>query len=90
MRQSTWVVSPRQARHGFCISTRFARTRLARQPAQNGEASIRTLSVSLLAVAAIAASVFLTRNRQEKLAGASAGEQLSAEQSLDAIRAAGL
>jgi hypothetical protein len=45
-----------------------------------------------LAVAAIAASVLLTR-RQEKPGAAElipAGEQLPAEQSLDAIRAAGL
>jgi hypothetical protein len=50
------------------------------------------LSVSLLAVAAFAASLLLTRNRQEKLspAGVPAGETLPAEQSLDAIRAAGL
>jgi hypothetical protein len=55
------------------------------------EHPIRTLSVSLLAVAAIAASVLLTR-RQEKPAThlVPAGEQLPAEQSLDAIRAAGL
>jgi hypothetical protein len=45
-----------------------------------------------LAVAAIAASVLLTR-RQEKPGTVQlvpAGEQLPAEQSLDAIRAAGL
>jgi hypothetical protein len=44
-----------------------------------------------LAVAAIAASVLLTR-RQEKPAThlVPAGEQLPADQSLDAIRAAGL
>ncbi len=55
------------------------------------EAPIRTLSVSLLAVAAIAASLLLTRNREEqKTAGVPAGENQPAEQSLDAIRAAGL
>lgn len=54
---------------------------------------IRTLSVSLLAAAAIAASVLLARQRQEKTAPTSAvpaGESAPAEQSLDAIRAAGL
>lgn len=54
------------------------------------EARIRTLSVSLLAVAAIAASVLLSRNRQEKAADESAPEHLSAHTPLDAIRAAGL
>jgi hypothetical protein len=49
--------------------------------------------VSLLAVAAIAASLLLTRRPHEKGdadAGVPAGEQSPAEQSLDAIRAAGL
>jgi hypothetical protein len=64
-------------------------TALSPQPAK--EARIRTLSVSLLAVAAIAASLLLTRNREEDTpAGVPAGENLPAEQSLDAIRAAGL
>jgi hypothetical protein len=46
-----------------------------------------------LAVAAIAASLLLTRRPEEKAdadAGTPAGEQSPAEQSLDAIRAAGL
>lgn len=54
------------------------------------EARIRTLSVSLLAVAAIAASLLLTRRQEKPPAGVPAGENLPAEQSLDAIRAAGL
>lgn len=54
------------------------------------EARIRTLSVSLLAVAAIAASLLLTRRQEKTPAGVPAGENLPAEQSLDAIRAAGL
>lgn len=57
------------------------------------EHPIRTLSVSLLAVAAIAASLLLTRRPEEKAdadAASPAGEQSPAEQSLDAIRAAGL
>jgi hypothetical protein len=42
-------------------------------------------------VAAIAASLLLTRSRLEKtLVGVAAGEDLPAERSLDAIRAAGL
>jgi len=57
---------------------------------QREEIPIRTLSVSLLAVAAIAASVLLTRSRDEKAGDIPAGEQQPAEHSLDAIRAAGL
>lgn len=53
------------------------------------EAKIRTLSVSLLAVAAIAASLLITRSREEDMAPP-AGENQPARQSLDAIRAAGL
>jgi hypothetical protein len=52
------------------------------------EASIRTLSVSLLAVAAIAASLLITRIREDGMAPVDEGKP--AEQSLDAIRAAGL
>jgi len=54
---------------------------------------IRTLGVSLVAVAAIAASLLLARQRPEKSApGAEipADESAPARQSLDAIRAAGL
>ncbi len=52
---------------------------------------IRTWGVSLLAVAAIAASLLIVR-RAERPAQAlvPAGETLPAEQSLDAIREAGL
>jgi hypothetical protein len=50
---------------------------------------IRTLSVSLVAVAAIAASLLLTRNREEREGLARLGGQASPPQ-LDAIRAAGL
>ena len=53
------------------------------------EATIRTLSVSLLAVAAIAASLLITRTREEDTAPP-AGENEPVRQSLDAIRAAGL
>jgi hypothetical protein len=53
------------------------------------EAKIRALSVSLLAVAAIAASLLITRSREEEMAPP-AGENQPARQSLDAIRAAGL
>jgi hypothetical protein len=50
------------------------------------------LGVSLLAVAAIAASVLITRQRIEKsAAGVDSPQELQpAEKSLDAIRAAGL
>ncbi len=51
------------------------------------EVSIRTLSVSLLAVAAIAASLLLTRSREDQVAPA---DERVAGQSLDEIRAAGL
>jgi hypothetical protein len=55
------------------------------------EVSIRTLSVSLLAVAAIAASLVLTRNEVNSAAGSSpAGENTPGAPSLDRIRAAGL
>jgi hypothetical protein len=56
------------------------------------EASIRTLSVSLVAVAAIAASLLLTRNRDEQEAARvlNAGERQPMKLQLDAIRAAGL
>jgi hypothetical protein len=60
--------------------------------AQSGEALIRTLSVSLVAVAAIAASLLLTRNRDEGIEAQlvpSGGPQQPGFQ-LDAIRAAGL
>jgi hypothetical protein len=55
------------------------------------EVSIRTLSVSLLAVAAIAASLVLTRNEVTSAAGSiPAGENTPGAPSLDKIRAAGL
>jgi hypothetical protein len=53
------------------------------------EVFIRTLSVSLVAVAAIAASLLLTRNREERESLTRLGGQASPPQ-LDAIRAAGL
>ena len=55
--------------------------------------SIRAFSVSLLAVAAIAASLLLSREKTERTLsdeGASTDQGLPAERSLDAIRAAGL
>jgi hypothetical protein len=51
------------------------------------EAPIRTLSVSLLAVAAIAASLLLTRHRE---ASSTPSDAQSDARELDAIRAAGL
>jgi hypothetical protein len=59
---------------------------------QTWEAPIRTLSVSLVAVAAIAASLLLTRSREETdLYGlVPAGENAPARLKLDAIREAGL
>lgn len=52
---------------------------------------IRTLSVSLLAAAAIAASLLIVRRAERPAQGlVPAGETLPAEQSLDAIREAGL
>ncbi len=59
-------------------------------PTMRLEALIRTLSVSLLAVAAIAASLVLTRTTQGTHAGIPAGERVPAEPSLDRIREAGL
>jgi hypothetical protein len=56
------------------------------------EAPIRTLSVSLVAVAAIAASLLLTRSREESdtFSIVPAGENVPARLKLDAIREAGL
>ena len=55
------------------------------------EAFIRTLSVSLLSVAAIAASLVLSRNEGTSAAGSiPAGETMPGAPSLDKIRAAGL
>jgi hypothetical protein len=55
------------------------------------EVSIRTLSVSLLAVAAIAASLVLSRNEVSSAADSiPAGEKSPGAPSLDKIRAAGL
>jgi hypothetical protein len=56
-----------------------------------GEALIRTFSVSLVAIAAIAASLLLTRSRDEsEVAGfVPAGENTPAHLKLDAIREAG-
>jgi hypothetical protein len=57
------------------------------------EVTIRTLSVSLLAVAAIAASLVLTRNREatgSTSSDAASTDAQSANRELDAIRAAGL
>ena len=52
------------------------------------EAEIRTLSVSLLAVAAIAASLLMTRQREAPQT--QSADNQSASHDLDAIRAAGL
>jgi hypothetical protein len=64
----------------------------ATAPASEREALIRTLSVSLVAVAAIAASLLLTRSRDEDEVTrlVPAGEGQPARLQLDAIRAAGL
>jgi hypothetical protein len=59
----------------------------ARIHKDNMEAPIRTLSVSLLAVAAIAASLLLTRHRE---ASSTPSDAQSDARELDAIRAAGL
>jgi hypothetical protein len=56
-----------------------------------GEARIRTLSVSILAVAAIAASLFLTKTREDEVASLPhAGENQPIRLPLDALRAAGM
>jgi hypothetical protein len=68
-----------------------ARRGSAPRSSNREETPIRTLSVSLVAVAAIAASLLLTRKPQGRdPVEVPAGERLPAEQSLDAIRAAGL
>jgi hypothetical protein len=77
---------------GFWNGTSFA-VKDSRKPFLHAgpgwEAKIRALSVSLLAVAAIAASLLITRSRDEE-AAPSTGEKQPVRQSLDAIRAAGL
>ena len=78
----------------------FTRQPLERQPLERAsrsrvpsqrEALIRTFSVSLVAIAAIAASLLLTRSRDEsEVAGlVPAGENAPAHLKLDAIRDAG-
>lgn len=57
------------------------------------EAPIRTLSVSILAVTAVAASLLVARSledRQPDLPLNPAGEDIPAEGTLEALRAAGL
>jgi hypothetical protein len=57
------------------------------------EVRIRTLSVSILAVAAIAASLLITRHREAPATPASdstSTDAQSGDRELDAIRAAGL
>lgn len=59
----------------------------------NAEAAIRTLSVSLLAVAAIAATLLIPRGKRAEFrphADGTAELGTAAEHSLDAIREAGL
>jgi hypothetical protein len=79
--------------HGACVPNGSAARRWATADHPNvEEAFIRTLSVSLVAVAAIAASLLLSRSRDEEDATrlVPAGEQQPARLPLDAIRAAGL
>jgi hypothetical protein len=63
------------------------------QEPQHREVRIRALGVSLVAVAAVAASLILTRQqrpeRGETRVPPAVGEDLSSLQQLDAIRAAG-
>lgn|SRR5690606_12423454 len=75
--------------HTSCESDAAA----VRATRQRRETPIRTLGVSILAVAAVAASLIIARGRDEQDPTASlipAGESQPAEQSLAAIRAAGL
>jgi hypothetical protein len=76
-------------RNAFTDRRPLDRASAARHP---WEAPIRTLSVSLVAVAAIAASLLLTRSREENDAPGivPAGETVPARLKLDAIREAGL
>lgn len=79
-------------RHGPCPPGPSGRLDPRARCFHHSGGSIRTLSVSLLAVAAIATSLILARKSQDK-PGADqipAGEPAPAEQSLDVIRAAGL
>ena len=72
------------------LKTKRPLERASRVPSQQ-EALIRTFSVSLVAIAAIAASLLLTRGRDESdVAGlVPAGENAPAHLKLDAIREAG-
>jgi hypothetical protein len=83
------VLSP--SRSGTAVARPAGRPDHGRsQFLQREEIPIRTLSVSLLAVAAFAASLLISRSRQEKAGDMAHSDQLPVEQSLDAIRAAGL
>lgn len=63
----------------------------AGRPKFQAGGAIRTFTVSLLAAAAIAASLLLVRHTDRPAQGlVPAGETLPSEQSLDVIRAAGL
>lgn len=73
------------------IITRRDPRRCSTQRPAHVEAVIRTLSVSLLAVAAIAASLLLTRGQEEEGGRLPhAGENQPVRLPLDALRAAGM
>ena len=72
----------REAQRLHCVAA-------GRAPITQREVPIRTFSVSLIAVAAIAASLLLTREDDAKKV-TPAGETGPANAPLDAIRAAGL
>jgi hypothetical protein len=72
---------PSRRRFGCCNSEPF-------HPEQ--EVVIRILSVSLLAVAAVAASLVFSRAQSTSSLGIPAGESAPSEPSLDKIREAGL
>jgi len=86
------AIAPFSDRHMKCTAGCSGGPACATPPATSSTGGlIRTWGVSLLAVAAIAASLLIVR-RAERPAQAlvPAGETLPAEQSLDAIREAGL
>jgi hypothetical protein len=86
------IAKHRAKRHTECVGRRLAPAGRLHHT-HTLEALIRTLSVSLVAVAAIAASLLLTREKEEAEDTSRlvpAGENTPARLKLDAIRAAGL
>ncbi len=86
------MLTRKSSRHAKCNASGRRQARTSRRFTSCAGGPIRTWGVSLLAAAAIAATLLLARRTEPRPAHAlvPAGETQPAEQSLDAIRAAGL